>query len=276
MDRVNENQKIKIIYFSPTGNTEYLARYLQGILSIPDDDVINIGLPKVSLNSKLNSEEKSHLIIMFSIHGFNPPQKIIDFVGSLRRSSLSGVSFIAVGCNKTWVNDSVTSGLVRKLSQEAIPVFLDVVIAMPLTFIMNFPKEMNQNLINEARADIKKCAEMITKHESHRRVIPMKSRVLSFVAKAEKPAAKLFGLELHPSSKCSKCGKCIRECPSGNIREGKDGKPGFGLKCIMCMRCIYNCPEEAISPYISRFIPIKGGYYLEDYLEENRSTENNG
>jgi hypothetical protein len=34
------------------------------------------------------------------------------------------------------------------------------------------------------------------------------------------------------------------------------------------MRCIYNCPEEAISPRISKFIPIKKGYSLSKYIKQ--------
>ncbi len=266
MNQVNEDQIFKIIYFSPTGNTEFLAKEMKDLLSISDGDMINLGLPNVRGQEIFHRQENVHLILMFSIHGFNPPQKVINLVNSLCKDDLSGVSLIAVGCNKTWANDSVTYDLVKKLKACGIPFFANEVIAMPLTFIMNFPKEMNQELINEAKKDINRCADSIMRQETHKREIPMKARVLSFAARAEKPAAKLFGLELHATNQCSKCGKCIRECPSGNIREGKDGKPRFGFKCLMCMRCIYGCPEKAIGPYISRFIPIKGGYRLEDYV----------
>jgi len=47
--------------------------------------------------------------------------------------------------------------------------------------------------------------------------------------------------------KCSQCGICIKNCPSGNIHYGPDRLPRFGSSCICCWYCDMKCPEEAIS-----------------------------
>ncbi len=46
--------------------------------------------------------------------------------------------------------------------------------------------------------------------------------------------------------KCTSCGLCIEQCPTGNIVEGKKGSPTFGRKCLLCLNCEMLCPEEAI------------------------------
>lgn len=88
------------------------------------------------------------------------------------------------------------------------------------------------------------------------------------MGKGESPAARLFGLELHANKSCTSCGTCWSNCPENNIKEKDNGLPGFGFSCSMCMRCIYSCPEKAISPRISKFIPIKNGYTLSKYINE--------
>jgi ferredoxin len=54
---------------------------------------------------------------------------------------------------------------------------------------------------------------------------------------------------------CTRCGLCVRICPSGNIslppepfgQHGpENGLPVFGDRCVLCMRCVHQCPEEAI------------------------------
>ncbi len=138
---------------------------------------------------------------------------------------------------------------------------------MPLTFIMNFPDELNLKLIAESEQKIEVvCRSVIEKEKSNHKV-KGKSRLLNFMGKGESPAARLFGLELHANSDCVSCGICWENCPEKNIKRGKSGKPNFGFSCSMCMRCIYNCPEKAISPRISKFIPIKNGYSLSKYIK---------
>ncbi|HOP62372.1 MAG TPA: EFR1 family ferrodoxin [Spirochaetota bacterium] len=47
--------------------------------------------------------------------------------------------------------------------------------------------------------------------------------------------------------KCNKCGICVKNCPTGNIRLGNNGYPLFGKNCICCWYCEMKCPAEAIT-----------------------------
>lgn len=47
--------------------------------------------------------------------------------------------------------------------------------------------------------------------------------------------------------RCTQCGICIKNCPTGNIKQNKKGYPKFGNNCISCWYCEMKCPVEAIS-----------------------------
>ncbi len=139
---------------------------------------------------------------------------------------------------------------------------------MPLTFIMSFPEKVSLQLIEEAQNTINRLSNSINESVISENKVPFKSRIPNFFGKAEGGAARLFGLELYANKNCDSCSICWENCPENNITENKNHKPKFGFSCIMCMRCIYECPQKAISPRISKFIPIKKGYSLKNILKK--------
>jgi ferredoxin/flavodoxin len=250
-----------IIYYSPTGNALHLAKLLADGLKIPRSE-----LQAMELTDPEKLQGNHHLILLHPIHGFNAPKSVKQFVKSLPEGLYEYVSLIAVGCAAHWANDAVSAVLRKSLRKKKFSIVLDEVLAMPLTFIMNFPDDMNRRLIAESEQRIENLCQRIRERDASEKNVLFKSRIFNFLSRVEPPAAKLFGLELRAKTNCTSCGTCWNNCPQNNIREKSNGKPGFGFNCSMCLRCIYNCPEKAISPRFSKFIPIKGGYSLSKYL----------
>lgn len=52
---------------------------------------------------------------------------------------------------------------------------------------------------------------------------------------------------------CTNCGICVKSCPVGAIKAGKE-KPWWGTTCEDCNRCINICPEKAIQVSMPLFI----------------------
>lgn len=46
--------------------------------------------------------------------------------------------------------------------------------------------------------------------------------------------------------RCSRCGRCAKGCPVGNISRGRGELPSWGRGCVLCLLCVTNCPEEAV------------------------------
>ena len=252
-----------IIYFSPTGNVLHLAKLLAEELKSPVENILPL-----EFTDPLQLENNEHLVLLYPVHGFNAPKTVKRFVKSLPPGLFEFVSLIAVGCSTGWANGAVSSELRKSLGKKDYSIVVDEIMAMPLTFIMNFPDDLNLRLIAESELKISGLCSSISEKKSSDKKVLFKSQILNFVGKIEGAAAPLFGLELHANNSCTSCGTCWSNCPAKNIQEKSNGKPGFGFNCTMCMRCIYNCPEKAISPRFSKFIPIKNGYTLSKYIKE--------
>jgi ferredoxin len=252
-----------IIYLSPTGNAKHLAKLLANELQSPLEDILPL-----EFTDPAKLMPNKHLILLFPVHAFNAARTAKRFVKNLPAGLYEYLSLIGVGCADHWVNSAVTSDLKKALQKKEYAVIVDEILAMPLTFVMNFPDEMNLKLIAEAEQNIKNICRNITKLNAIRKKVPGKAKLINFLGKGESPAARLFGLELHANKDCTSYGICWENCPEKNIRQKENDKPGFRFNCMMCMRCIYNCPENAISPRISKFIPIKKGYSLSKYIKD--------
>lgn len=252
-----------IIYLSPTGNTLYLVKKLQNQLNIPDNKVLPLEFTDYN-----QLEKDENLILMFSIHGFNAPRTVKRFIKSLPEKMYNNVNIIAVGCNTSWINDGVSLTLKKILVKKGYNIVVDEILAMPLTLVMKFPKEVGTKSINESVEKIKDIATRIKEGTSSNKQVKFKSKAINAVGKIEDIASRFFGLELHATKECNSCTICWKNCPEKNIRPNKNNLPKFGLKCMMCMRCINNCPKKAITPYISKFLLVKGGYSIEEYLDQ--------
>jgi ferredoxin/flavodoxin len=82
--------------------------------------------------------------------------------------------------------------------------------------------------------------------------------------------------KIHPpfvldAAKCTGCGRCVRSCPDGAIRL-VDGRPQFRGDCSRCYFCEKACPEQAITPDWSRFSKRVVGLY-EAYPDHLKYTE---
>jgi ferredoxin len=251
-----------IVYFSPTGNVLHLVKMLAGQMGIPEDKVRPLEFTRPD---KLAQDD--HLVLLYSVHAFNAPRTVKRFVKRLPPGLYADVSLIAVGCTTNWLNGAVSLDLRKLLAKKGYPVILDRILAMPLTFIMEFPAAVARKLIAESGAKIKAIGRSLADGEQTIVEPIFKSRLMNFIGKAETSAARLFGLELHAGKNCNSCGTCWQNCPERNIKRHRGGRPKYGFSCLMCMRCIYNCPQKAISPRFSKFIPIGKGYSITQYLD---------
>lgn len=242
-------------YFSPTGNTKYLATQLKEQLNV--ENMFALENPPKEL------PKADTLILMSSIQGFNHPRTTKRFLKNLPENLYQNVHIISVGCTTSFINSSASKRSIKLLEDKGVKILSNSVLPMPLTLVMSFPDDLIEDTINESLEMLKDFPNNLNE------VTPsFKSNLLTGIGKAEDFAARFYGLELHAKKNCTSCGICWNRCPENNIKE-KNGIPKFGLKCIMCLRCVYECPEEAITPYISKFITHKKQYNINNHIKKS-------
>lgn len=245
-----------IITFSPTGNSRYVANKIRTALNCKNNV---LELEKIT-NMKDSNMSNQHLILVSTIRAFDFPQVVHEFIKSIPTNHYKYVSIVGVGCNNEWINSACSMRAKELFISKNIEVIVDTVVAMPLNLIKAFPYQTTQNLLQQIEIDVKAIATNIQNGTKTESTMPFKARCISKINIIERNAVKLFGLELYADKNCVKCGKCVADCPTKNIKFNEKKQVKFGFKCMLCLRCVYECPKNAISPLFSKFVLIKGGY----------------
>lgn len=251
---------MQILYFSATGNIKYLAEQLADNLNLTTDKVIAMEFTQPDELPKSDS-----LVIMFPIHAFDAPRNVKHFIRDMKAAENTKIALIASGAGRVKINFGTFIWIRKQLEKKGYSVILERILPMPPTIITTFKEEECRRVIASAKQEVAEIAEMVRTGTGELVDPGLTGKIMRHISAIEGIGARFLGLELHANKKCTSCGICVQNCPAGNIRFNKKMKPRFGFKCLMCMRCIYKCPEKAISPWISRFVPIKGGYDIERY-----------
>ena len=84
----------------------------------------------------------------------------------------------------------------------------------------------------------------------------------------DRPLMKMIALDFKVSKACTKCLKCVNNCPKQNISVKKE-RIKFGAHCSGCYRCVYSCPQKAISGRLFNFVILKNGYDIQRIIEDD-------
>jgi Pyruvate/2-oxoacid:ferredoxin oxidoreductase delta subunit/flavodoxin len=73
--------------------------------------------------------------------------------------------------------------------------------------------------------------------------------------------------------RCTACGLCMTQCPTGNITENKEGRPVWGRSCLLCLNCEMKCPQDAITSPVSWPLFRPGMMYNVHYASQDPSID---
>lgn len=252
--------RVLILYFSGTGNTDYVAKYLQrklAILSVDSDlGSIEYILPEESTEFEL-------LIIGFPIYAGAPPVFFQQYLNLLPNVNQKG---IFVFCTRAMFAGHAINDVYEQLGRKGYIPLDYKIIGMPGSDGLPFMSESSkyvQRALNKDYSDIKEINEFAERiayviGEINRgknvaamrrrapRGIPLLNKLFQLLWDfGYKFAEKKIKTRFWADEKCVQCGLCVRQCPSKNISL-INGSVTFNTRCYMCMRCINQCPEEAI------------------------------
>lgn len=238
--------KINIVYFSGTGNSKYVARYLDmklkesghtcKIASIEKDNIID--------------EDIELLIIGGPIYASNVPEKLLKWIN--KNVPKKNAKAIVYSTSAGTANAHGVEALANKLDKKGYKVIGKEIYKMPSNFyfgkyskstdeeikvMLNNVRKQSDNLVSDINSNNLKLDD-----KNNENVILRNS-----LAKVFSGMAKFIGKNFSTGEECIKCGICIKECPKNNISFTSEGNIKFGNKCMACARCIHICPNNAIN-----------------------------
>jgi len=241
----------QIVYFSGTGNSLAVARYVAGRL---EGDLV----PAMQAADQSSRETDADTIgLVFPIYDFRAPQCILDVLETVPDIESKYVFAIcthgtaAPGRSLKSVQAAVESRGGRLAGGFAVP--------MPHNGVGCglFSDSKRESLLQTWKAAAEEICEYVTRRDRGRidsgsaaqamlrpsmlRLVPV---ILRFFGALVTRGSK--GLGLTASDACTACGICARVCPTENI-ELREGKPVWGDRCLTCFACLHWCPENAIS-----------------------------
>lgn len=257
-------KKVKIIYFTGTGNTELIVNEIEKCFKQKELEVIKC---RVTANELISHENEDILFVIFPVYGFNAPLPLLNAIDSLNNvSSIPAVVIANSGGGDVTPNTASNIRCIKKLEQKGFNVIYEKILVMPANYVAETPMAIAVQLLKVLPKNIEKIVNDVFMGNIRRVKPNLTNRLLSKIGLKEQLDAKKFSRKIRVESNCNGCGLCSRDCQMNNI-EMIDKKPIFSDKCSMCLRCLYGCPQHALKPGIYKFCVIKDGYNLKRILD---------
>ena len=250
-----------IIYcFSGTGNTLKVADLYKSHLG--EDTMIYQVREE---NDKFPDPNNFDMVgIAYPIHGFNMPQYFYRFLKKLPNVDGKKLFIMKTSGEGLHLNDCSSQKAIRLLKKKGFDVVLERHIVMPYNMIYRHTDGMAKQMWIYAKALSKINCDEILEGKRMKVTLPFYKKWYAFFFRILWPFTHVHGpLFRVNKKKCLKCNKCVKICPTQNIKVTEKGKYKFGTKCTLCMGCSFSCPKSAINVGIFRFWKVNGSYNVE-------------
>lgn len=232
-----------ILYFSATGNSEYVAR---NIAYLNDDELTNM-TDYLRKNEIMNLTSEKPYVIVAPIYISTLPVVVLDLLKKSKFAGNQNIYFIMT-CAGSGVSGA--GAFAKPLADELGLVYRGIEhLSMPQNYLMFFTvkdKDENDAKMNSAINNIPLLAEKIKNN------LDFDTSKVGFMHKLSvKPVIWMFDKffikpkKFYATEECINCGLCVKVCPLNNI-EIVDGKPRWNKNCCHCSACINRCPKKAI------------------------------
>lgn len=231
-----------IIFFSGTGNSEYVAKRIGEAIS---DNVRDL-FEKIQNNDFFKIHSERPWVVVVPTYAWRIPHIVQEW---LRRTPLVGNRdiYFVMTCGGSIGN---AGKYLEKLCAEKKMNHCGCMgITMPENYIALFStptKDQALQIIEKAESAIDHTAQYIKNGDNfpHSEISfgdKLNSGIINDLFYPMFVHAKKF----YATDACISCGKCAKVCLLNNVRL-KNGRPVWGKDCTHCMACISKCPTEAI------------------------------
>lgn len=254
---MNRYSKILIFYFSGTGNSKQVAKWISEFAAARSIDYKLYDISQTDISQLKPLDANALIIIISPIHGFNYPKITLDFIARFpkgksnlvlmnTRAGMKIGSFITPGL--TGIAFLFSSVLLKSKGYKIVG---QIPFDMPSNWISIHPA-LNEGTVKFIH---QKNYERVKKHANKifsgkKDFLALRDLIQDLLIAPVSLGYYLLGRyvfakSFYASYKCDNCGNCIKQCPVMAISTIND-HPYWTFKCESCMKCMNNCPKRAI------------------------------
>ena len=226
---------MKILFFSGTGNSLYVAKRVGGE---------QYSIPKLIKQKKFEFEDEK-IGIVFPVYYLAVPPLVEEF---LKQANLKSNYIFAVISYGAYAAD-ILSQLLKIGRNNNITFSYINKIKMVDNYLLGF--NMKTQIENEPKKHIEKnLGEIIQEINDQTNKIPKEhifTKIVRYAYQAvvKKTVKSVFDSKFTIEESCNGCGICTKVCPVDNI-ELVNKKPLHKGKCVRCLACANLCPNNSI------------------------------
>lgn len=245
-----------IALFSATGNSRLVANALSPLLG--DEKII----PILTLDQS-SVAGQNRIIWIFPVHAWGVPGIVEDVIRNLSFDSTTEHYLVLTCGDDTGRTDRLWRKLVTSRGGICMGAFS---VRMPNTYVLLPGMDTDSDSVEAAKLLAAPARiEFIAKAIRHRMSITdlRPGAIPGIKSGMIRPFFRRFLMSPRPfhadSSRCLRCGACVRACPLGNITMDFGNTPSWGERCATCLACYHVCGSHAVE-YGSR-TRRKGQYH---------------
>ena len=233
-----------VLYFSATGNTEYIARELALRLG---DECVNL-LERIKRNDHTVLHSGKPFVICAPVYVCEMPRFLAKYLREQEFSGSKDVYFVFTSGGYCGISGPLAKSLMRKKGMNYLG---HAEFKMPRNYVVNdaypmlTPSEAEARIVAAHGMIAPVAADILAGKKLKARHVFLFELLITLPFNPVWSKYKLVAKDFYATDKCVGCGKCARLCPLNNIVI-EAGKPVWGDRCSHCMACIGNCPTRGI------------------------------
>lgn len=260
-------KSVGIYYFSGTGNTALVANTVKETFVQLGYAVDLVRIEDVlKKNLALDLSQYDFVGIGSQVIGYGAPNLVLDFIHRLPQGHRQKVFIFRTAGGVAPINYNASRSMIRRLTRKGYDVVYERLFSISSNWIVRFEDAVIQQLVAATRRKAAlMCREVIQGERRYLKTGLGQQIRMETVAFLSRWFFRLVGQDYRVGPSCSKCGLCVRNCPTSNIYN-QNGKIKFKLSCASCLRCVYSCPQQALQFKFLKFFAVEGGYNLKHIL----------
>ena len=229
---------MKILYFTATGNSLYIAKRIGGeLLSIPQLE-----------NKRIYNITDDIVGIVFPIYSWDVPRIVRNYLEKVNIKANYVFTIMTYGM----LSMAASSQIEEILKKQNIVLNYSNEIMMVDNFLPIFDiknqlkRKLDKNIerkLEKINIDIKNRIQKTLK-KLWIKLFLTKSMSKKYLAENGRQNFGYSSKEFIVDNNCNGCGICYKVCPIKNIIE--ENKPKYLDNCEFCLACIHNCSKNSI------------------------------